>query len=61
MSTNAKGTSIEKIIKEFDKNDIDEKVKIYFALKESLTADLISRQQDTEDKLNKIQDTKERL
>lgn len=61
MSTKSKGTSIEKIIKEFQKNDIDEKVKIYFTIKESLTADLISRQQDTEDKLNKIQDTKERL
>lgn len=61
MSTKSKGTSIEKIIKEFQKNDIDEKVKIYFTIKESLTAYLISRQQDTEDKLNKIQDTKERL
>ena len=61
MSEKAKGTSIEKILKEFDKNDIDEKVKIYFTIKESLTADLVARQQDTEEKLNKIQDTKDRL
>lgn len=61
MSTKSKGTSIEKIIKEFQKSDVDEQVKVYFQLKEYLNKKLDERQSELEAKTNEIQSTKERL
>jgi len=61
MSTKSKGTSIEKIIKEFQKSDVDEQVKVYFQLKEYLNKKLDERQLELEAKTNEIQSTKERL
>ena len=61
MSTKSKSTSIDKIIKEFQKSDVDEQVKVYFQLKEYLNKKLDERQLELEAKTNEIQSTKERL
>lgn len=61
MSTKSKGTSIEKIIKEFQKSDVDEQVKVYFQLKEYLDKKLDEENQDLEEKINQIQSIKQKL
>ena len=61
MSTKSKGTSIEKIIKEFQKSDVDEQVKVYFQLKEYLNKKLDERSENLDAEINQIQSIKDRL
>lgn len=61
MSTKSKGTSIEKIIKEFGKSDLDEQVKVYYQIKEYLNKKLDERSENLDAEINQIQSIKERL
>lgn len=61
MSEKAKGTSIEKILKEFGKSDLDEQLKLYRQIKEYLHNKLEERQSQLEQKAIEIQDAKEKL
>lgn len=61
MSEKAKGTSIEKILKEFGKSDLDEQLKLYRQIKEYLHNKLEERQTQLEQKAIEIQDAKEKL
>ena len=61
MSEKAKGTSIEKILKEFGKSDLDEQLKLYRQIKEYLHNKLEERQAQLEQKAIEIQDAKEKL
>lgn len=54
MSTTAKGLSLDKIIKEFDKCDLDEQVKGFHLLKEHLTKKLLDRAKEHEEESNRI-------
>jgi len=61
MSTKAAGTHIDKLIKTFERMDIDEKVKAFESLKEILTTALDERAKDLKTNSEKYEKLKESI